>query len=81
MDMKDSLYSFIGGFTISIMGNIDWILQIQPTNNLSQLMMEWTAKIFGTMILGIIGGLAGLFGKDLYKYLKDRYDGDNEKTK
>jgi hypothetical protein len=81
MDMKDSLYSFIGGFTISVMGNIDWILQIDPANSLSNLMIEWTAKIFGTMILGIIGGLAGLFGKDLYKILKNKYDRDNEKAK
>jgi hypothetical protein len=78
MDMKDSVYSFVGGFLISVMGNIDWLLQIH-SNNISSLMLEWTAKVFGTMILGIIGGLAGLFAKDLYKYLKEKYDGVSKK--
>jgi hypothetical protein len=81
MDMKDSFLSFFGGFMVAVMGNIEWILQIDPTNNLSNLMIEWTAKIFGTMILGVIGGLAGLFGKDLYKIIKRKYDRDNEKAK
>jgi hypothetical protein len=81
MDMKDSMYSFIGGFMVSVMGNIEWILQIQTSSNLSNVMIEWTAKIFGTMILGVIGGLAGLFGKDLYKILKRRYDRDDETAK
>jgi hypothetical protein len=80
MDMKDSMYSFIGGFMVSVMGNIEWILQIQTSSNLSNVMIEWTAKIFGTMILGVIGGLAGLFGKDLYKILKRKYDRDDEKA-
>ena len=70
MDHKDSVYSFIGGFLVSVFGNIQWIGQIH-TMDVKHLVIEWTVKIFGTMILGIIGGLAGLFAKDLYKYLKD----------
>jgi hypothetical protein len=73
MDVKDSLYSFGGGFVISILANIQWLAQI-GSGDVSMMMIEWTVKIFGTMILGIIGGLAGLFAKDLYKYLKDRYN-------
>ena len=68
MEIKESIYSFGGGFIISVLGNIQWIAQI----NAGGLAIEWTIKIFGTMILGIIGGLAGLFAKDLYKYIKDR---------
>ena len=68
MEIKESIYSFGGGFIISVLGNIQWIAQI----NAGGLAIERTIKIFGTMILGIIGGLAGLFAKDLYKYLKDK---------
>ena len=71
MDHKDSVYSFIGGFVISVFGNIQWIGQIHNMN-VQTLVIEWTIKVFGTMILGVIGGLAGLFAKDLYKYLKGK---------
>jgi hypothetical protein len=72
MDHKgDSIYSFAGGFLVSVFGNISWIAQIQNMS-VNSLMIEWAIKIFGTMVLGIIGGVAGLFAKDLYKYLKDR---------
>lgn len=66
---KEGLYSFGGGFIVSVLGNIQWIAQIE-TMGIQGLVIEWTAKIFGTLILGVIGGLAGLLGKDLYKYLK-----------
>ena len=71
MENKDSIYSFMGGFIVSVFGNIQWISQIE-TMSVQSLLIEWTVKIFGTMILGIIGGLAGMFSKDLYKYLKDK---------
>jgi hypothetical protein len=71
MENKDSIYSFMGGFIVSVFGNIQWISQIDSMS-VQTLMIEWTIKIFGTMILGIIGGLAGMFAKDLYKYLKDK---------
>ena len=35
-------------------------------------MWVWFIKIMGTAILGIIGGGAGLLGKDLYKRIKNR---------
>lgn len=68
MEIKESIYSFGGGFVISVLGNISWIGQV----NAGGLAMEWMIKIFGTMVLGVIGGLAGLFAKDLYKFLKDK---------
>ena len=71
MDMKEGLYSFGGGFIVSVLANIQWLAQI-GNGDVSMLVIEWTVKIFGTMILGIIGGLAGLFAKDLYKYLKGK---------
>ena len=73
MEIKESIYSFGGGFIVSVLGNIQWVAQLNNFS-VSHLMVEWTAKVFGTMILGIIGGLAGLFAKDLYKFLKDKYN-------
>jgi drug/metabolite transporter (DMT)-like permease len=71
MDLKETWYSFIGGFAVSVLGNWTWLhnLQIQPPN-VTTLVIEWTIKVFGTLILGVIGGLAGLWAKDIYKWLK-----------
>jgi len=71
MDLKETWYSFIGGFAVSVLGNWTWLhsLQINPPN-VTTLVIEWTIKVFGTLILGVIGGLAGLWAKDIYKWLK-----------
>jgi hypothetical protein len=66
IDMREDITSFGGGFLISVFGNISWILQLTA----GDIAMEWAIKVFGTMILGVIGGLAGLFAKDLYKWIK-----------
>jgi hypothetical protein len=39
----------------------------------ADLAMDFAAKVIGTIILGIVGGLAGLFSKDLYKWLKSKF--------
>jgi hypothetical protein len=32
----------------------------------------WIIKIFGTIILGFLGGLTGMFGKDVYRLIKTK---------
>jgi len=66
--------SFIGGFLLSVFGNVSWIwsLQLLPVTSQEAYMYAagFALKIFATLILGIIGGLAGLIGRDLYNLLK-----------
>jgi len=66
--------SFIGGFLLSVFGNVSWIwsLQLMPVTSKEAYMYAagFALKIFATLILGIIGGLAGLIGRDLYNLLK-----------
>lgn len=69
-DLRDAIYQFAGGFVISSVGNFAWIAQVQY--NPSNIALEWFLKLMGTMIMGTIGGLAALFSKDLYKYLKKK---------
>lgn len=66
-EFKDQVYQFTGGFIASILANVTWIAQVYSPGHIA---MEWFLKVFGTMIMGVIGGLAALFSKDLYKYLK-----------
>ena len=72
--MQDYGTSFIGGFLFSVFGNISWVwsLQIMPVTKDQAIMAAagFAMKIFATLILGIIGGIAGLFGKDIYETLK-----------
>lgn len=76
--MNDNGAPFLGGFILSIFGNLNWIhslqVRIMPGNIYSEFFLDAIAKMGGTMILGVIGGLAGLFAKDLYKTLKDKFN-------
>jgi len=66
--------SFIGGFLLSVFGNVSWVwsLQLMPmsTSEAMTYALGFALKIFATLILGIIGGLAGLIGRDLYNFFK-----------
>ena len=72
--MQDYGTSFIGGFLLSVFGNVSWVwsLQLMPITSHDAYIYAtgFVLKIFATLILGIIGGLAGLIGKDLYNFLK-----------
>ena len=70
-DFRDAVYQFTAGFIISVFGNITWILQVHIYSP-SQVAFEWFLKVVGTMIMGIIGGMAALFSKDLYKWIKKK---------
>ena len=72
--MQDYGTSFIGGFLLSVFGNVSWVwsLQLMPVTSHDAYVYAtgFVLKIFATLILGIIGGLAGLMGKDLYNFFK-----------
>ena len=72
--MHDYGTSFIGGFLLSIFGNVSWIwsMQLMPMSSQDAMLyaLSFALKIFATLILGMIGGVAGLLGKDLYNFLK-----------
>lgn len=78
--MENNAASFIGGFLLSVMANVHWIFgQIYPhtPSDAATAAMEFGLKIIATLILGIIGGIAGLLGKDVYGSIKKKF---NEKT-
>jgi hypothetical protein len=74
ISMHDYGTSFIGGFLLSVFGNVSWIwsLQLMPMSSHDAMVYAagFALKIFATLILGIIGGLAGLIGRDLYNFFK-----------
>lgn len=72
--MAENNYSFFGGFAVSVLGNFKWLYDLQVFNP-QAIALEWAVKVLGTIILGIVGGLAGLFAKDLYKWLKRKFTG------
>ena len=75
--MNDNQASFLGGFLFSVASHFKWVLTLQvafvPGTIMGQLALEWSVKIIGTLILGIIGGIAGLMAKDIYKALKKKF--------
>ena len=74
LSMQDYGTSFIGGFLLSVFGNVSWIwsLQLMPktTSEAYTYALAFSLKIVATLILGVIGGIAGLIGKDIYNILK-----------
>ena len=69
--MENNAASFIGGFSLSVLANWQWIfaqIHIDPTN----MAMGFALKVIATLILGVIGGIAGLIGKDLYTGFKKK---------
>ena len=83
--MNDNLASFVGGFSLSAFGNVSWIwsLQIFPADAgmAKTYAIAFAVKVFATLFLGVVGGIAGLLGKDIYQgFKKKKNDGINEEN-
>ena len=71
--MNENAPSFLGGFLMGGSSSFyiwkdHFLLQIS-TND---LLIEYAVKIAGTLILGLVGGLAGMLAKDIYRILKKK---------
>ncbi len=80
VNMENNAASFIGGFLLSVMANVHWIFaQAYPhtAGDAAEAAASFGLKVIATLILGVIGGIAGLLGKDLYASIKRKF---NEKA-
>jgi CDP-diglyceride synthetase len=75
--MNDNIASFLGGAFLSIVGHANYLMKVswylRVNGHAHELAMEWSIKIIGTLILGVIGGVAGLLAKDIYAGIKRRF--------
>jgi len=62
--IKDDLLSFCSGGTLV---SITAAIQIGPT------IIDFSEKAFVVFALGVVGGFAGLAGKDIYVFTKKKY--------
>lgn len=66
---------FLGGFimgswsSLSLWDSITVYLQLTHT----QVLEYYAFKLLGTMVLGLVGGLAGMLAKDLYRHFKIKF--------
>ena len=60
------------GSAFSIASSLGWILQMPVYGNQLEI---WTVKIFSALVIGIIGGVAGMIGKDFYSWFKNKIKG------
>ena len=60
------------GSAFSIASSLGWILQMHVNGNEIEIM---TVKIASTVIIGVIGGVAGMIGKDFYSWFKNKIKG------
>ena len=71
--MSDDNISFTFGSLLAAIPAISWLwpLQIHAMEP-GSLATIWLIKVFGTIILGFLGGLTGMLGKDVYRFIKTR---------
>jgi hypothetical protein len=77
--MTDNIASFSGGFVAGILGAFrlfTYPIQIYTGHQPSDMAIDFAVKVLGTVIIGLLGGLTGLFTKDLYKWLKSKFKKD-----
>ena len=67
-----SIFGAVSGFHFFIQG---YVVPATTGNAASDFVLEALMKMGGTIILAVLGGLAGLASKDLYKYLKSKFNG------
>lgn len=69
--MSDDNVSFMSGSLLAAIPALSWLwpLQIADPTNMATL---WVIKVFGTIILGFLGGLTGMLGKDFYRFIKTK---------
>jgi CDP-diglyceride synthetase len=71
--MSDDNVGFAGGTLLAFIPAYHWLWPLQiETIDPTMLVKLWAMKVFGTIILGFLGGLTGMFGKDVYKIIKTK---------
>lgn len=61
-----------GGFIMGIWSSFS-IWNLFPLSiNPQEFVVEFFIKFSSTLLLGVVGGFVGMFGKDLYKKVKDK---------
>ena len=73
LKMSDDNISFTFGSLLAAIPAISWLWPLQlHTFDPANLATVWLIKVFGTIILGFLGGLTGMLGKDVYRFIKTK---------
>lgn len=73
LKMSDDNISFTFGSLLAAIPAISWLWPLQlHAFDPGSLAMLWVIKVFGTIILGFLGGLTGMLGKDVYRFIKTK---------
>jgi hypothetical protein len=71
--MSDDNISFTFGSLLAAIPAISWLWPLQVNAfDPASLATLWVIKVFGTIILGFLGGLTGMLGKDVYRFIKTK---------
>lgn len=80
VEMRDDVIAFTGGSLLSAIPALQWLWPMQAeVLNAPDMAMIWVFKIFGTVILGFLGGITGMLGKDAYRFFKHKLKHNEDK--
>lgn len=73
--MNQNLAPFTGGFLMSSLGSFSFLDNMTMLLNIDarSMLIYYGFKILSTLLLGFLGGLAGMYAKDVYKKLKLKF--------
>lgn len=72
---KVDWWPFVGGATFGLGSSITiWPeMTIFSLAKVPPIVLDFPLRVFFTIILAFFGGMAGMFAKDVYSYMKKRY--------
>lgn len=73
--MNENSAPFLGGFAMGSWGSLslwDSMAVYLQVSNL-EILEYYAFKVLGTLVLGLVGGFAGMIAKDLYRYFKIKF--------
>lgn len=77
--MSDDVVGFFGGSLLGSVAAFQWLWPLQIEHfGASDFAVMWVIKIIGTTILGFLGGLFGMFGKDAYRAIKRKLNNNEQ---
>jgi hypothetical protein len=78
--MSDDNLSFASGSLLAAIPAFSWLWPLQLHLDPANLATAWMMKVIGTIVLGFLGGLSGMLGKQFFVFIKSKLKRNENKN-